>query len=661
MVTAMRFDRHKIFSCDRPDTLAHHLTKRRRILIWGEMGTGKSTLAMTLTRLLGRHERHCQILELDPGRPPFGVPGAVCRGWWTGDRFDWTDLQALCSLDASRFRLPLVQAVRYLVASLSQANYTGPIVIDPPGVTRGAGGAELLLALASDLTVDAVVICIRENASVPLEAELSSLVAERIGVMASPAAKRPSKKERTRHRTHLWDEYLTESAQIDIAMSQTAVLGTPPPRHVPVAWTGRQVALLDATGRTLGMGEVVRLTTDIMRLRTPAGMSAASAAVLVRDAGRNREGGLETLAPVTHYDASPHRVPLEMLPPAMTFQTRGTPVSTRVGPAWATLVGGVFGDPLLHVRLRHVKQSYLFDLGEPSQLATKAAHQVKAVFLSHAHLDHIGGFPWFLRTRIGFFGPCKIFGPAETCDRIASFIHAVTWDRIRETAPLFEVCEIHGDRLKRAMLQPGRQTVELPVLPIENGIVLPETHFNVRAAVCDHGVASVAYSLEFRRKISISKEALAAAGLTSGRWLGRLKQCVAAGTPDVRIALPDGTAKKAGELAEALTTRHPGQKLVYAADVADTPENREKLIALARNAHTLFCETAFTRADKARADANQHLTTAAAVDIARLAGVEYLVPFHFSKRYEHNPATVYNELLSMAGPVGIIGSFYRDS
>lgn len=660
MVTAMRFDRRKIFNCDRLDALARHLAQRRRILLWGEMGTGKSTLAMALTRLLSRHEGFCQFLELDPGRPPFGVPGAVCRGWWAGDRFEWTDVQALCSLDAARFRLPLIRAVRHLLDLLSQTGHTGPIVIDPPGVTRGAGGAELLLALASDLAVDAVVICIRENASVPLEAELSSLAVELIGVPASPAAKRPSKGQRNRHRTRLWDQYLTESAEIDIAIDQTAVLGTPPPRHVSAAWTGRQAALLDATGRTLAMGEVVRWSTDILRLRMPPGMPAAPAAVLVRDAGRNPGGDLETLAPVIH-SAVAHHVPLEMLPPAVTLQTRGTPVSTRVGPAWATLVGGVFGDPLLHVRLRHVKQSYLFDLGEPSRLATKAAHQVKAVFLSHAHLDHIGGFPWFLRTRIGFFGPCKIFGPAEICDRIAGFIHAVTWDRIRETAPLFEVCEIHGDRLKRAMLQPGRPTVELQALPIENGIVLPETHFNIKAAVCDHGVASVAYALEFRRKISINKNAFAATGLTSGRWLGRLKQCVDAGTPDGRIALPDGTAKTAGELAEALTERHPGQKLVYAADVADTPENREKLIALAHNAHTLFCETAFTRTDKAKADANQHLTTAAAVDIARLAGVEYLVPFHFSKRYEHNPGMVYDELMSLAGPVGIIGPLYRDS
>ena len=89
--------------------------------------------------------------------------------------------------------------------------------------------------------------------------------------------------------------------------------------------------------------------------------------------------------------------------------------------------------------------------------------------------------------------------------------------------------------------------------------------------------------------------------------------------------------------------------------MADTAANRRKLIALARGGHTLFCETAFMAADGDRALATQHLTTTAAVEIARAAGVERLVPFHFSKRYEKDPARLYRELRAQAGPVKIIG------
>jgi ribonuclease BN (tRNA processing enzyme) len=78
---------------------------------------------------------------------------------------------------------------------------------------------------------------------------------------------------------------------------------------------------------------------------------------------------------------------------------------------------------------------------------------------------------------------------------------------------------------------------------------------------------------------------------------------------------------------------------------------------LARSAHTLFCETPFTAADKDKAENTQHLTTLAAIRIARDAGVERLVPFHFSKRYERNPDVIYDELLDAAGPVRILGNF----
>ena len=96
----------------------------------------------------------------------------------------------------------------------------------------------------------------------------------------------------------------------------------------------------------------------------------------------------------------------------------------------------------------------------------------------------------------------------------------------------------------------------------------------------------------------------------------------------------------------------------YAADMADTPANLEKVSALADSAHTLFCETAFTMAHEDKAHATQHLTTLAAAKIARRAGVKSLVPFHFSKRYENNPADVYEEILSAAGPVKIVGHFH---
>jgi ribonuclease Z len=650
----------QVFDINRLDHLAHHLAGPCRILIWGAMGTGKSTLAMDLSRRLTRSAGACQILELDPGRPPFGVPGALSRGWWSGDRPAWADLQALCSLDAARFRLPLILAARRLMAIIERSHGDGPVVIDPPGVVKGAGGAELLMALIESLSIDVVVVCSREETPLPLAAELSSRSVELIGFPASPAAGRPSAQERADQRTRLWEDYLDSPLEEIFPLAQVPLLGTPPPIQVPRAWPGRQAALLDAAGETIRMGEVLRLTDGKLILKLRAGpVRAAPAGILIRDAGRNAAGRLETMAR-TGNAATACRMPPEMIPPAAAHHAGWRPVAGRVGPAWATLTGGVFGDPLLHVRLRHLKRSYFFDLGDPARLAAKVAHQVQAVFLSHAHIDHIGGFLWFLRSRIGLFGPCRIFGPAGIIDRIESHINAVTWDRIEANAPVFDVFEIHGAVSEGARLQPGHKTIALPGQPVENGVILADENVRVSATVCDHGIPSVAYAMAFTREISVRKKELASSGWPPGPWLGRLKQLLAAGRPATDIRLPDGTIRRSDELAAMLTIVRPGQKLVYAADMADTPSNRAKLVNLARGAHTLFCETAFARADKSRADATQHLTTAATVAIARQAGVERLAPFHFSKRYEHTAGKIYAEILTAAGPVRILGSLPKE-
>ena len=637
--------------------LAQELKGRKCIFLWGAMGVGKSTLALELARWFSLHHGAGRILALDPGSPVFGVPGALNRGRWDGDTLRWDGCRALCTLDAARFRLPLVQAADRLLNDAARAGLCGPLVIDPPGVVRGVAGAELLTALVKTLRVDQVLALVREGASPPLAAELTWLPVPVLQRSASPDAARPPRRERAARRTGLWDTYLANLTQESYPLADTVVLGTPPPRHLPHTWTGRQAALLDTRGRTLGMGEVTGLDHGVLTLRAPVRQKGAVAGILIRDAGRNARGRLETIPHAAPLQAQ-RRVPPEMRPLDTSPDPGSAPVFSHVGPAWATLVGGVFGDPLVHVRLRNQRRGILFDLGAAARLAPRVVHQVSAVCLSHAHLDHVSGFLWFLRTRIGAFGPCKIFGPPKTLTRIENFLGAVTWDRIENNAPVFEVGEFDGAWLKRARLIPGSPKVVLPALPVKEGVLLAEDMLSIKAVVCDHKIPSLAYALTFHMEIRVRKDRLTTLGLAPGPWLGLLKACIAGGRPEVEIDLPDGSLRSAGELARALTIIRPGRKLVYAADMADTAANREKVTALADGAHTLFCEAPFAMAHEDKAHATQHLTTLAAVEIARKARVARLVPFHFSKRYEKDPAAVFDEILSAAGPVKIIGHFH---
>ena len=126
-------------------------------------------------------------------------------------------------------------------------------------------------------------------------------------------------------------------------------------------------------------------------------------------------------------------------------------------------------------------------------------------------------------------------------------------------------------------------------------------------------------------------------GSRPGPWLGALKRHIQAGRAEEILDLPGGRRSRVWELAADLMLVRPGRRLVYATDLADTPENRARLVRLAGGAHTLFCEAAFAEADREEARRTGHLTARACGRIAKAAPVARLVPFHFSRRYERDP------------------------
>jgi ribonuclease Z len=621
------------------------LSRDRRVLLFGESGIGKSTLAAVLARALQDGGRRALCIGADSGSPAFGVPGAVCLGEWEGEDWHLLDIEALCTLDAGRFRLPLITAVRRLAARQT----SGTLFVDTPGIVRGVAGAELLTGLAETLDIDAILALTRTGQLPPLANELAALRREVFIVQASPGARRPGKRRRARERTRLWDSYLANAGQHCVRLDSVQLIGTPPPVDAATTWCGRQAALLEGS-RTLAMGEVLGIDADSICIRTPVGTSDGEA-LLVRDAKRGDDGFLNTAVPfgsaIAHY-----LPPSDVRPYGAPGRAPGPCPIARVGAATATLVNGIFGDPLLHVRLRHHRRSLIFDLGEGSRLPARVAHQVTDVFVSHAHIDHIGGFLWLLRSRIGDFSPCRIFGPPGMCGHIAGLISGICWDRIGENGPRFEIAEVHEGRLLRFAVQAGRSEIEkIGEQSITQDIVLEEPLFRVRAVVVDHGIPVLAFALEQPKQLNIRKEQLLARALPVGPWLSELKRRILSDELEVHIELPDGRVERVGTLAADLVLITPGPKLAYATDLVASVENRERLMALARGAHTFFCEAGFVESDADQAARTGHLTARACGEIAEAAGVKHLIPFHFSRRYEGNPRRVYEEVRTVCSRV----------
>jgi len=303
-----------------------------------------------------------------------------------------------------------------------------------------------------------------------------------------------------------------------------------------------------------------------------------------------------------------------------------------------TLVNGRFGDPALYIETLFEKHAILFDLGDIAALSPRDVLRIEQVFVSHAHVDHFIGFDRLLRLSVGREREIKLFGSAGLIDQVGHKLHGYQWN----LAPgydcdlVFVVTEIDallatrtaGFRLKRAFAPEDMGRGHL-----HDAIVHAEATFRVSTAVLDHRIPCLAFAIEEAQHVNVWKNRLAERGLAIGPWLRDLKHAVVGGrTDDFPIPLAAGATAPLGALRDLVSVT-PGQKIAYATDAADTPANRAAIAGLARGADLMFIEAAFAKADAALAAERAHLTTAAAGEIARMAGVRRVEPFHFSARY----------------------------
>lgn len=332
--------------------------------------------------------------------------------------------------------------------------------------------------------------------------------------------------------------------------------------------------------------------------------------------------------------------------PPIPDHPRGPRPVVRVGPYLATMPNGVFGDPLLHVRLAHCKRSVIIDFGEGEKLPARIAHQVTDVLITHAHADHITGFLSFIRSRIGNWPVCRVFGPPGIAENVAGLLAGIHWDRAGERAPRFDVAELHGASVRHFAVVGGcREPEPEQEDDATNGLMFEDGHVGIRAIELDHKTPVLAFALEPSASVRVRSDRLAELGLEPGPWLTALRDGLLAERTGELIGLPNGENRTVTELGDELCIVEPPQRLIYATDLADTPANRERLESFARGAHTLFLEAAFCEADADQAERTGHLTTHACGEIAMSAGVEQLIPFHFSRRYEGDVAALYEEIL----------------
>jgi ribonuclease Z len=306
------------------------------------------------------------------------------------------------------------------------------------------------------------------------------------------------------------------------------------------------------------------------------------------------------------------------------------------------LVNGRFGDPALYVETLFEKRAILLDLGDIAALAPRKVNRIELVFVSHAHVDHFVGFDSLLRTLVGRKKTVRLFGPAGFIDRVSHKLQAYQWNLVDHFACdlCFDVAEVGENGIcasTRFRLKAAFAKEPLEFRPLPPGIIHGEPAFTVSAAILEHRTPCLAFAVQEPLHVNVWKNRLAERGLEVGPWLRELKRAVIARMPDdYMIGLGQsqpGGRMPLGSLRSVLTVS-PGQKIGYVTDAADTPANRKAIIDLVHGADVLFIEAPFAKADADLAAERAHLTTKAAGEIARDAGVKRVEPFHFSPRYE---------------------------
>jgi ribonuclease Z len=328
----------------------------------------------------------------------------------------------------------------------------------------------------------------------------------------------------------------------------------------------------------------------------------------------------------------------------------------------ARLVNGPFGDPGLYVDFRHVRRALLFDLGDLEALAPRQLLRVSHVFVSHTHVDHFIGLDRLLRICLRRREAIHCFGPPGFVDRVEHKLAAYTWNLVRDYAPPFALTasEVDADgSLRSARFSTAREFAREP-LPDEraqDGVLLDEPGFRVRCTLLDHRTPCLGFALEEQTHVNVWRGRLTELGLHTGPWLADAKQAVLAGASDELVLLArwreHGSAferrVRLGDLRGDAIRCVPGAKIAYVTDVAYTPSNAERIVALATRADSLFIEAVFLEAEAAHAERKQHLTARQAGTLARACGAGRVFPFHFSPRYVGRESAVTDEVASAFG------------
>ncbi|HVO42814.1 MAG TPA: MBL fold metallo-hydrolase, partial [Aggregatilineales bacterium] len=300
------------------------------------------------------------------------------------------------------------------------------------------------------------------------------------------------------------------------------------------------------------------------------------------------------------------------------------------------ILGAAGRDNALFVRIdsgQHIDR-LLFDCGDNclSALSIAEIQAIDHLMFSHLHMDHVGGFDSFFRLTYNRTSkPNMIWGPPETSAIIQHRFRGFVWNIEVEGTWLLN--DLYPDRVVQSRFEARELFAELHALgtrPFVNP-VLDTPDYSVTALHMDHRTPSMAYIVREKPRLNLDTAKLAVMGLRPGAWIGQVKDHTPGAGGTIELG---GKAYELDTLRQELLTETPGKSLAYLTDFLLNEPAHQRLATALKGCTIVVCESQYRQADLDLAQRNYHMTAIQAASLAKDAGIQQLVLFHLSDRYQ---------------------------
>jgi ribonuclease Z len=262
----------------------------------------------------------------------------------------------------------------------------------------------------------------------------------------------------------------------------------------------------------------------------------------------------------------------------------------------------------------------LFDCGEGTQqqmMRAKTGMKLSSIFITHFHADHFLGIPGLIQT-MSFNGrtePLDIYGP-EWTKQFVNLLIDLGYYKLGFAINAYE---------------------------LEDGEVVDKGDYFTRAVATDHGIPSLGYVLEEKKRPGrFNREKAVELGVPVGPLFSKLQRGEAV-TVNGRTILSSQVVGKP----------RPGRKIVYSGDTRPC----EAIAKASLKADLLIHDGTLAEELKSWALETKHSTSGEAALLARKAKVKQLILTHISSRYSESTEPLLNDAKSVFENVKIAEEF----